>query len=94
MRWDTKYLLAIMATCTLMAFLNTALAMNDDISDLKKLVSGNEDTRMNPHDLAFFLATHNYKAMPRDGYVDVDLDGEIYKLIPNGKRPGLCDIKY
>ena len=94
MRWVTKYLLAIVATCTLMAFLNTALAMNDDISDLKKLVSGNEDTRMNTHDLAFFLATHNYNAVPKDSYVNVDLDGKIYKLIPNGERPGLCDIKY
>ena len=69
MRWVTKCLLAIMAICTLMAFLNTALAMNDDISDLKKLVSGNEDKRMNPHDLAFFLATHNYNAVPTDSYV-------------------------
>ena len=39
MRWVTKYLLAIMAACILVAFMNTASAMNEDISDLKKLIS-------------------------------------------------------
>ena len=65
MRWVTKYLLAIMAACILMACMNTASAASEDISDLKKLISSNEDTRMNSQDLAFFLATHNYRAVPR-----------------------------
>jgi hypothetical protein len=94
MRWVTKYLLAIMAACILMACMNAASAMSEDISDLKKLISSNEDTRMNSQDLAFFLATHNYRAVPRDGCVEVDLDGKIYKLIPNGNEPGLCDIAF
>ncbi|HUS74557.1 MAG TPA: hypothetical protein VMY43_00975 [Methanothrix sp.] len=94
MRWVTKYLLAIMAACILMALLNTAFAMNDDISDLKKLISGNEDTRMNSKDLAFFLATHNYDAVPMDGYVELNLNGKLHKLIPNSEKPGLCDIEY
>jgi predicted small secreted protein len=47
MRWVTKYLLAIMAACILMAFMNTASAMGEDISDLKKLISVNEYIRMN-----------------------------------------------
>ena len=47
MRGNTKYLLAIMAACILMAFMNTASAMSEDISDLKKLISVNEDIRMN-----------------------------------------------
>ena len=42
-----RYLLAIMAACILMAFMNTASAMNEDISDLKKHTSVNEDIRMN-----------------------------------------------
>jgi len=33
-----RYLLAIMAACILMAFMNTAFAMGEDISDLKKLI--------------------------------------------------------
>jgi len=92
MRWVTKYLLAITAACILMAVTNTASAVGEDISDLKKLISGNEDTRMDTQDLAFFLATHNYNAVPRDGYVELNLNGKIYKLIPNSEKPGLCDI--
>ena len=94
MRWVTKYLLAITAACILMAFMNTASVIGEDISDLKNLISGNEDTRMNSQDLAFFLATHNYNAVPRDGYVELNLNGIICKLIPNGEKPGLCDIEY
>ena len=92
MRWVTKYLLAITVACILMAVMNTASAVGEDISDLKKLISGNEDTRMDSQDLAFFLATHNYNAVPRDGYVELNLNGTIYKLIPNSEKPGLCDI--
>ena len=92
MRRVTKYLLAIMTVCILMAVTNTASAVGEDISDLKKLISGNEDTRMDSQDLAFFLATHDYNAAPRDGYVELNLNGAIYKLIPNSKKPGLCDI--
>jgi hypothetical protein len=94
MRWVTRYLLAIMAACILMACMNTASAMSEDISDLKKLISSNEDTRMNSQDLAFFLATHNYRAVPRDGCVEVDLNGRICKLVPNGNKPELCDIAF
>jgi hypothetical protein len=94
MRGNTKYLLAIMAACILMAFMNTAFAMNEDISDLKKLISVNEDIRMNSQNLAFFLATHNYSAVPKDGCVNVDLDGKICRLVPNGDKPGLCDIAF
>ena len=92
MRWVTKYLLAITVACILMAVMNTASAMGEDISDLKKLISNNEDMRINSQDLAFFLATHDYNAAPRDGYVELNLNGTIYKLIPNSKKPGLCDI--
>jgi predicted transcriptional regulator len=74
--------------------MNTASAMSEDISDLEKLISGNEDTRMNSQDLAFFLVTHNYNALPKDGYVELNLNGTIYKLIPNGEKAGLCDIEY
>jgi hypothetical protein len=48
---------------------------------------------MNAQDLAFFLATHNYNAMPRDGY-ELNLNCIIYKLIPNSEKPGLCDIAH
>ena len=93
MRWVTKYLLAITTACILMVFMNTASAIGEDISDLKNLISGNEDTGMNSQDLAFFLATHNYDAVPRDGFVELNLNGMVYKLSPNSEKPGLCDIE-
>jgi hypothetical protein len=94
MRWVTKYLLAIMAACILMTCMNTACAASEDISELKKLISSNEDTRINSQDLAFFLATHNYGAVPKDDCVEVELNGRICKLIPNGNEPGLCEIAF
>jgi predicted small secreted protein len=47
MRWVTKYLPAIMVACILMAIMNTASVVGEDISVLKKLISVKEYTRMN-----------------------------------------------
>ena len=90
MRWVS----AIIIVCIMLVSLNTAYAVGGDISYLKELISSNEDTRMNIQDLAFFLATHNYNVVPKDGYVELDLNGKILKLIPNGEKSGLCDIEY
>lgn len=92
MRWVTRNLMTIMAALILTVSLDAASAMVEDVSDLKELISVNEDTRMDSQDLAFFLATHNYNVVPRDGYVDVDLNGKICKLVPNGDEPGLSDM--
>lgn len=67
--------------------------MEMDRSDLEDLISAYEDARMDSQDLAFFLATHNYDAVPKDGYVKVNLHGDICMLMPNGDMPGLCGIK-
>jgi hypothetical protein len=90
MRWVS----AIIIVCIMLVSLNTATALGGHISDLKKLISSNEDARMNTQDLAFFLATHNYNVVPKDGYVELDLNGKILKLIPNGEKSGLCDMEY
>jgi hypothetical protein len=90
MRWVS----AIITACILMISLNCASAQGDNISDLKKLISSNEDTRINSQDLAFFLATHNYNAEPKGSYVELDLNGKICKLIPNGEKSGLCDLAF
>ena len=94
MRGDSKYLLPIMAACLITVGLNTASASGEDISYLKKLISVKEDICMNSPDLPFFLATHNYSAVPKDGYVNVDLASKVYKLVPNGNKPGLYDIAF
>jgi hypothetical protein len=64
----------------------------DDISDLTALVSSFDDPLIDARDLAFYLATHNYNAVPNGGYAELDLKGGHYILTPNGKNPGLCDI--
>ena len=83
---------AIITACIIMISLNTASALGGDISDLKKLISTNEDTYMNSEDLAFFLATHKYNTEPKNDYVELNLNGKIYTLIPNGEKSGLCDL--
>ena len=47
---------------------------------------------MGAEDLAFYLATHGIDATPKGDHVEVDLGGDIYRLIPNGAAPGLASI--
>ena len=68
-------------------------ASKSSISDLKSTVTAFEDVHMNAEDLAFYLATHNFDAKPNGGHVNVNLDGSICKLTPNGSAPGLCSIE-
>ena len=63
-----------------------------DHTELLKLIYQNEDPLMTSNDLAFFLASHDFDATPKDGYVEVKLDGEVYKAVPNGNEPGLSDL--
>jgi hypothetical protein len=90
MRWVS----AIITVCIILVSLNTASAVNGDASDLKKLISSNEDVRINAQDLAFFLAFHSYYVVPKDGYVELNLNGKILRLVPNGAEPGLCDTAF
>jgi hypothetical protein len=83
-------LIVVLAT---LAFAPAGFASGSaDSSALSKLISQNEDARMTAEDLAFFLATHNYDATPKDGFVQVKIDDTIYKLVPNGVAPGLADM--
>ena len=62
-----------------------------DNSALLKLISQNEDSRMGVKDLAFFLVTHDFDAVPKKDYVEVHIDDAVYKLVPNGQYPGLAN---
>jgi len=92
MRSMTKYLAIIILACMMTAIPTAASAESDDLDGLRNLITSFEDSRISSTDLAFFLATHNYDAVPRDGHVDLFLQGMIYRLVPNGNAPGLCDI--
>jgi hypothetical protein len=63
-----------------------------DNSALMKLISDNEDPRMGVKDLAFFLVTHDFDAFPKKDHVEVNIDGSVYKLVPNGQYPGLANV--
>ena len=63
-----------------------------DNSALMKLISQNEDSRMGVKDLAFLLVTHNFDAVPKKDHVEVNIDGSVYKLVPNGQYPGLANV--
>jgi hypothetical protein len=76
----------------LIGLLHTASALGNDIAELKEQIFSFEDPKIMVQDLAFFLLTHNLDAKPMGDYVELKLDGTIYKLIPNGDKPGLCDI--
>jgi len=76
----------------LIGLLHTVLASGNDISELRERIFSFEDSKITVQDLAFYLVTHNYDAIPRDGYVELQLDGESYRLVPNGNAPGVCDI--
>lgn len=64
----------------------------DESSKLMELISENEDTLVDVNDLAYFLVIHDFDARPEDDYVEVYLEGAVYKLVPNGSNPGLANI--
>jgi hypothetical protein len=72
--------------------LHTVSASGNNINELEKQISSFDDPRITVQDLAFFLMTHNFDAKPMGDYVELNLNGTLYKLVPNGKKPGLCDI--
>ena len=83
--------LSLLALIIVLA-LPTASASSNNLSDLMSLISAFDDPRMDADDLAFYLAIHGFNATPKDSYVEVNLDGKIYKFTPNGSAPELCDI--
>lgn len=91
MAWKEICAIGIISIAIMLA-LPTVSASYDSLSDLRSMISGFDDPYMNSEDLAFYLATHNFDATPKGGYVEVNLAGNVYKLTPNGSAPGLCSI--
>ena len=91
MAWKEICALSLISI-TIMLALPTVNASSDSLSDLKSSISGFDDPRMGTEDLAFFLVSHGFDATPKDGFVEVDLGGHIYKLTPNGSAPGLASV--
>jgi len=84
-------LAVILGLCITLSF--TALSsIAIDYSALIKLISQVEDPRMDVGDLAFFLATHDFDAVPKEDYVEVHINGTVYKLVPNGQYSRLANV--
>jgi hypothetical protein len=47
---------------------------------------------MGVKDLAFFLVTHDFDAVPKKDHVEVHIDDTVYMLVPNGQYPGLTNV--
>jgi hypothetical protein len=90
MRQIVSYLLAAL-TCIVFVSANPVFGAMTENQNLKVVISQYHDTHMTVEDLAFFLATHNYNATPKDGYVQVTIDDTIYKAIPNSTT-GLAEL--
>lgn len=91
MRQIVPYLIVALVCA---AFAPTSLASGvADSKELTKLISQNCDARMTPNDLAFFLATHNFDATPKDGYVQVKIDGTIRKIVLNGSNSEIVSLQ-
>ncbi len=82
MRQIVSYLIASL-TIIVIALANPAFGAVVDNRDLTDLISQYNDTHMTVEDLAFFLAIHNFYATPKEGYVQVTIDGLLYRAIPN-----------
>ena len=78
----------------LLAFLSIAPISTGvaDKSELMTQILGIEDPLINVNDLAFLLVTHDFDAMPKGDYVEVRLNNTLYKLVPNGRYPGLANV--
>jgi hypothetical protein len=90
MRQIVSYLMAAL-TFTLFVSANPAFGAVVENHDLTEMISQYHDIHMTVEDLAFFLATHNYNATPKEGYVQVTINGTIYEAVPNSAT-GLAEL--
>ena len=88
-----RCIIVILIGCIMMISMNAAMAQGENIAGLMKLISSNEISSMNCEDLAILFTSNNYNAIPRDGYVELNLGGTIFMFTPNGNKPGLCEIE-
>jgi len=89
------YDLSIITIIIILILSQSLIALSSSAADnsaLMTLISQNEDPRMGVKDLAFFLVTHDFDAYPKKDHVEVNIDGTVYNLVPNGQSPGLANV--
>ncbi len=92
MAWKEIRAICLISILIMMAVPEVS-ASKSSLADLESIVSSFDDPRMDAKDLAFYLATHDFDASPKDCYVEVRLGDRVCKLTPNGSAPGLCSIE-
>jgi hypothetical protein len=90
MRQIVSYLIAALICISFVSASSASGAVAEN-SDLTEVISQYQDVHMTVEDLAFFLATHNYNATPKEGYVQIIADGTDYKAVPNSAT-GLAEL--
>ena len=90
MRQMVSYLIVALI-CIVSVTANPAFGAVAENRNLTKVLSLYQDTHMTVEDLAFFLATHNYNATPKEGYVQITIGGTVYSAVPNSTT-GLAEI--
>ena len=90
MRQIVSYLMSAL-TFALFVSADPSFGVVAEDRGLTEIVSHYYDTHMTVEDLAFFLATHNYNATPKESYVQVAINGTIYKAVPNSAT-GLAEL--
>jgi hypothetical protein len=86
------YLVVIFVLLAFLSIAPISTGAADKSELMKLLILGDEDSLINVNDLAFLLVTHDFDAMPKGDYVEVRLNNTIYKLVPNGRYPGLANV--
>ncbi|MCK9565801.1 MAG: hypothetical protein M0Q43_07120 [Methanothrix sp.] len=89
---ENPLILAIIIVLLTTLFFTALSSAEAENSALIKSITQIEDTRMSVNDLAFFLVTHDFDAVPKKDHVEVRIDDTVYKLVPNGKYPGLANV--
>ena len=90
MRQIVSYLIAAL-TCVVFVSANPALGAVTENQNLTEAISQYQDTHMTVEDLAFFLATHNYNATPKEDHVQITIGGTVYRAVPNSTT-GLAEL--
>lgn len=88
---DRFYLAVIFVLLVILSIAHVSSATADS-TELIKLISQNEDPSITVNDLAYFLAIHDIDAAPKKDYAEVHLNNTIYRLVPNGRYPGLANV--
>jgi hypothetical protein len=81
MRQSAAYLITTVI-CIMFVIMIPVSGAPTQKASLNQLIEDNKNIKLDVEEMAFFLATHGYDAIPKDNYVMVKVDGETLKIEP------------